>query len=96
MPLRHHLRAEENIEITSAELRQNLRMRKFAPRRIAIHAHKTRLREELGQFLLEFFRTRTEVFDVTAPTFGADLRNRSTQITVMAKECAVGMIDERQ
>ena len=41
----NHLRAEENVEVAPAELRQNLRMRELSPRRIAIHAHKARCRE---------------------------------------------------
>ena len=96
MTLCHHLRAEQDIEVTPPKLRQDLRVRKLTSRRIAIHAHKPRGGKNLPQLLLKLFRARAEVFDVTAAAFRTGIRHGGTQIAVMADERAVRMVDERQ
>ena len=56
MPLCHHLRAEQDIEVAPPKLRQDLRMCELSPRRIAIHAHNPCCGKNLPQLLLELFR----------------------------------------
>ena len=67
----------------------------FASRRITVHADHTSLWEQLRQLCLELFRARPEIFDTTTAAFGAYRRYVSTQITVMADEGTIGMVDHR-
>ena len=96
MSLCHHLGAEQDIEVTPPKLRQDLRMRQLTSRRIAIHAHNPCCGKNLPQLLLELFRARAEVFDVTAAAFRTGIGHGGTQIAVVTNERTVRMIDERQ
>ena len=71
-------------------------MRQLSPGRVAVHAHNARLREKVSELLLEFFRPRAKVFDITAPAYGTGRRNFRVQITVMADKRPVRMIYKRQ
>lgn len=96
VPLRDHLRAEQDVVLAAPKTLEDLLMREFRRRRVAVHADDARRRHERGELLLELLRARAEVLDVAAAALRADVRHGLLHIAVVALELAVAMVDERQ
>ena len=94
--LREHLRADQRIDPSGAEVSQRL-FKDFSPRgRVAIDSRDAQSREEQLQHLFELFRAFANVVDVFLSARRTHARHRFAMIAVMTNDHALAaMISER-
>ena len=92
VPLRDHLRTEEDVVFTVAEGVENLLYRAHVLRGIAVHAHGFCARYPLGDFFLQLFDGAAHEFVRSRTARRAGRINRVKRSAIMAQQRAVLLV----
>src|SRR5882762_5124032 len=96
MPLRNHLRADENIDFPGSKVGEHLLVRALGANRIAVQARHLGSGKFLAQFFLELLRAGAKKIDVLGGALRAGLRHAARKSAVVALQpVALLVIRER-